>query len=110
MGGSYLPVEERVRESERVARLTRGAERTSREGRARREHRRGGRWAEVGRERRGASERERGVAAMGRNQPSREGEEVFPFSFFILFFFLIPFLLYTNIHLYFLVAKMKCYV
>jgi hypothetical protein len=51
-----------------------------------------------------------GEKGAGRNRPSQEGEEVFPFSFFSCFFFLIPFLLYTNIHLYFLGAKMKCYV
>jgi hypothetical protein len=74
--------------------------------RARGEMGRGGPRAE------GAGEREReGVVAMGWNRPNREGEDVFSFSFFFfLFFFLIPFLLYTNIHLYFLGAKMKCYM
>jgi hypothetical protein len=38
------------------------------------------------------------------------GRKVFPFSIFFLFFSLIHFLLYTNIHLYFLGSKMKCYV
>jgi hypothetical protein len=67
----------------------------------------GPRWAKS---REGARERERGGESMGRNWPSREGDEVFPFFLFLLFFSLIPFLLYTNIHLYFLGAKMKYYV
>jgi hypothetical protein len=66
---------------------------------------------EMGRERRGTGAREGGGgsrpwAGVG---PAERGGEVFLFSFF-LFFSLIPFLLYTNIHLYFLGAKMKCYV
>jgi hypothetical protein len=60
----------------------------------------------VGRERRGVGAGERG-GSMGQNRPSREGEKVFPFLFF---FSLIPFILYTNIPLYFLGAKMKYYV
>jgi hypothetical protein len=103
-----MPEEEQARESESGAWMTSGAERTTREGRAWRWFT--GRWAEVGRERRGAGAREGGGsrpwAGVG---PAERGGEVFLFSFF-LFFSLIPFLLYTNIHLYFLGAKMKCYV
>jgi hypothetical protein len=94
-----------VRESESGARLTSGAERAAREGRARRGLARTGSWAEIGGHR-----RERG-GSTGRNRPSREGEEVFPFFLiFLIFFSLIHFLLYTNIHLHFLGAKMKCCV
>jgi hypothetical protein len=52
---------------------------------------------------------ERGGEGMDQSWPSREGEG-FSFFFFSFLFSLIPFLLYTNIHLYFLGAKMKCYV
>jgi hypothetical protein len=81
-----MPEEERVRESESGARLTSGAERAAREGRARRGLARTGSWAEIGGHR-----RERG-GSTGRNRPSREGEEVFPFfSYFSYFLFPNPF-------------------
>jgi hypothetical protein len=60
------------------------------EGRGRERGGEGKAWAEVG--------------------PAGRGRRFFLFFFSLLFFSLIPFLLYTNIHLYFLGAKMKCYV
>jgi hypothetical protein len=68
----------------------------------------------VAREQRG---RESGVGSMGRNRPSREGRGGFSFFFFsLLFFSLIPFLLYTNIHLFMIISRcqnemlcVKCY-
>jgi hypothetical protein len=54
----------------------------------------------------GAREREE---KHGPESAQLRGGGVFPFSFFF-YFFLIHFLLYTNIPLYFLGAKMKCHV
>jgi hypothetical protein len=55
--------------------------------------------------------REREGEKVGRNRPSQGGGEEFSFSFCFLFSFsLIPFLLYPNIHLCFLGAKMKYYM
>jgi hypothetical protein len=82
--GTHMPEKEWVQEIESGARVTSGAERAAREGRARRGCGRAGRWAEVGCGRRGAGARERGVVAVGRCRPSREGRGGFPFSF--LFF------------------------
>jgi hypothetical protein len=101
-GRAYLPEEERARESESGARLTCGAEWSAgEEGSAAREKvgRSGPRAKGRGRG------RERGEHGPVSAQP--RGGEGFPFSFF---FSLIPFLLYTNIHLYFLGAKKKYYV
>jgi hypothetical protein len=76
----------------------------------------------------GQREREEGAAranergewaALGQEQRAERGPESaqprrgrsFPFYFYFLFTFsLIPFLLYTNIHLCFLGAKMKYYM
>jgi hypothetical protein len=55
--------------------------------------------------------RESGAGRVGQNRPSQGGGRTFPFSFYFLFSFcLIPFLLYTNIYLCFLGAKMKYYM
>jgi hypothetical protein len=78
-----MPEEERARESESEARLTSGAERTARNGRA---------WhgrALVGRERRGTGVRERGGSRpwAGVGPAERGGEGRFAVSFFNLFFY-----------------------
>jgi hypothetical protein len=46
--GTHMPEKERVQKSESGARVTSGAERAAREGRARCGRGRAGRWAEVG--------------------------------------------------------------
>jgi hypothetical protein len=75
-------------------------------GAARESGARGRRWAEG----RGGRGREREGGRVGKNRPSREGERNFRFPFCFLFSFsLIPFILYTNIYLCFLGAKMKYY-
>jgi hypothetical protein len=78
--------EERARESESGARLTSGAERAAREGRARRGRR------EMGRERgaRARARERKKEGSTGRNRPSREGGG-FSFFFSSSFLFLNPF-------------------
>jgi hypothetical protein len=76
--------EERARESESGARLTSGAERAAREGRARRG--RAGRWAEVSQERGArAQERKKGGARAGIG-PAERGRRFFLFLFFFFSF------------------------
>jgi hypothetical protein len=92
-------------------RLTSGADRSAGGwGRGASVGTRGG-WAALGRERRGTRAREGGGEGGPESAQPRRGESFPFFSFCFLFSFsLIPFLLYPNIHLCFLGAKMKYYM
>jgi hypothetical protein len=103
----WAPLAEGERAQERK-RLTGGVKRSAREGEHGATREDGPRWDESGGGSTAARERERGKAWAGIS-PAERGRG-FSFFFFFFYFFLIPFLLYTNIPLYFLGAKMKCYV